>query len=150
MAISTEPMNATAGHAEISAPSSPYPAPKAMFAPIVAPMPEPQHEPGQPRRVPAVAGLVQQHERGRQDQAIHAQRQQPGRRAVLPVDPAQTVDMGIRDHRREGGHGADHGRRRQADHPVPGHRAAPRPVAGAAPLEAVRGRISEPSRKQHG
>jgi len=27
MAISTEPMNATAGHAEISAPTSPYPAP---------------------------------------------------------------------------------------------------------------------------
>ena len=32
-------MNATAGQAEISAPSSPYPVPKAMFAPIVALMP---------------------------------------------------------------------------------------------------------------
>jgi hypothetical protein len=38
MAISNAPMNATAGQAEIRAPSSPYPAPKAMFAPIVAPM----------------------------------------------------------------------------------------------------------------
>jgi hypothetical protein len=34
IAISTEPMNATAGQAEISAPSSPHPAPKAMFAPM--------------------------------------------------------------------------------------------------------------------
>jgi hypothetical protein len=39
IAISTEPMNPTAGHAEISAPSSPYPAPKAMFALMVAAMP---------------------------------------------------------------------------------------------------------------
>jgi hypothetical protein len=39
MAISTAPVNATAGQAEISAPSSPYPVPKAMFAPIVALMP---------------------------------------------------------------------------------------------------------------
>ena len=36
--------------------------------------------------------------------------------------------MGVANHRREGGHGADHGRRREADHPVPGHRAAPRIV----------------------
>ena len=58
--------------------------------------------------------------------------------------------MGVRDHRREGSHRADHGRRREADHPVPGHRPAPRLVAGAAPLDAVRGRISEPSLKQQG
>jgi len=38
-AISTVPMKATAGQAEISAPSSPYRAPKAMFAPMVAAMP---------------------------------------------------------------------------------------------------------------
>ena len=52
--------------------------------------------------------------------------------------------------RREGGHRADHGRRQEADHPVPVHRATPRRVAAAGPLEAVRGRISEPSRKQQG
>jgi len=96
------------------------------------------------------AGLVQQHKGSGQDQAVHAQRGQPGRRAVLPVCPAQAVDVGIADHRREGGHGADHARRREADHPVPGHRPAPRLVAGAAPLDAVRGRISEPFLKQHG
>ena len=43
---------------------------------------EPQHEPGQPWRVPVVARLVQQDERGSQDQPVHAQRQQPGRRAT--------------------------------------------------------------------
>ena len=103
-----------------------------------------------PGASPAVTGLMQQHKRGGQNQAIHAQWQQPGRRAILPVVPAQAVDVGARDHRREGGHGADHGRRREADHPVPGHRAAPRIVAEAAPLEAVRGRISAPSLKQQG
>ena len=76
--------------------------------------------------------------------------QQPGRRAVLAVCPAQPVDVGVRDDRREGGHGADHGRRREADHPVPGHRPAPRLAAQAALLGVVRGRISEPSLKQHG
>jgi hypothetical protein len=106
--------------------------------------------PGQPWRVAVVTGLVQEDERGGQDEAVHAQREQPGRRAVLPVDPAQTVDVGVADYRREGGHGADHGRCREADHPVPGHRLAPRFVAGAAPLDAVRGRISEPSLKQQG
>jgi hypothetical protein len=35
IAISTEPMNATAGHAEISALSTSYPAPKAVSAPTV-------------------------------------------------------------------------------------------------------------------
>ena len=101
-------------------------------------------------RVPVVAGLVQQHERGGQDQAVHAEREHSGRRAVLAVCPAQPVDVGVADYRCEGGHGADHGRRREADHPVPGHRVAPRLVAEAAPLEAVRGRISEPSLKQQG
>jgi hypothetical protein len=71
-------------------------------------------------------------------------------RAVLAVCPAQAVDVGVGHHRREGGHGADHGRRREADHPVPGHRPAPRLVAEAAPLDAVRDRISEPSLKQQG
>jgi hypothetical protein len=93
---------------------------------------------------------VQQHERGGQDQPVHAQRQQPGRRAILTVDPAQAVDVRVRNHRHERGHGADHRRRREADHPVPGHRAAPRLVAEAAPLDAVRGRISAPSLKQQG
>ena len=93
---------------------------------------------------------MQQHERGGQDQPVHAERQQPGRRAILAVCPAQAVDVGVADHRREGGHGADHRRRREADYPVPGHRAAPRLVAEAAPLDAVRGRISEPSLKQQG
>jgi hypothetical protein len=60
-------MNATAGQAEISAPSSPYPAPKAMFAPMVAPMPSHSMKPGQPWRIPVIPRLVQQHERGRQD-----------------------------------------------------------------------------------
>ena len=77
------------------------------------------------------------------------------RRAAVPSWPcarAQAVDVGVGDDRREGGHGADDGRRREADHPVPGHRGPgdPRLVAGAAPLEAVRGRISEPSLKQQG
>jgi hypothetical protein len=67
---------------------------------------EPQHEPCQRWRVPVVAGLVQQHERGGQDQAVHAQREQPGRRAVLAVRPAEPADVGVADHRREGGHGA--------------------------------------------
>ena len=121
-----------------------------MFAPIVAPMPSHSMNRASRWRIPVVAGLVQQHERGGQDQPVHAQRQQPGRRAVLAVRPAQPVDVGVADHRREGGHGADHGRRREADHPVPGHRPAPRRVAEAAPLDAVRGRISELSRKQQG
>ena len=94
---------------------------------------------------------MQQHERGGQNQPIHAQRQQPGRRAILPEVPAQVVDVGVRDHRREGGHGADHGRRREADHPVPGHRPGPfLRVPDAGPLDVVRGRISAPSLKQQG
>ena len=150
MAISTAPMNATAGQAEISAPSSPYPAPKAMFAPIVAPMPSHSMNRASRWRIPVIPRLVQQHERGSQDQPVHGQRQQPGRRAVLAVRPAQPVDVGVGHHRREGGHGADHGRRREADHPVPAHRLAPRRVADAGPLDAGRGRISELSRKQQG
>ena len=110
---------------------------------------EPQHEPGQPWRVPVVARLVQQDERGSQDQPVHAQRQQPGRRAILPVRPAQPVDVRVGHHRRDGGHGADHGRRREPDHLVPGHRLAPRRAA-AGPLDAGRGRISELSRKRQG
>jgi hypothetical protein len=39
IAISAVSMNVITGQAEISTLSSPYPAPKAMFAPIVAPMP---------------------------------------------------------------------------------------------------------------
>jgi ribosomal protein S27AE len=54
--------------------------------------------------------------------------------------------VGVGDQRREGGHGADHGRRRTADHPVATHRPAPRLVAEAAPLDAVRCRISAPYR----
>jgi hypothetical protein len=42
-----------------------------------------------------------------------------------PCAPAQAVAVGIADHRGEGGYGADHGRRREADHPVAAHRPAP-------------------------
>jgi hypothetical protein len=76
--------------------------------------------------------------------------EQSVRRAVLAVCPAQAVDVGVADHRREGGHGADHGRRREANHPVPGHRLALRRVLEVALLGVVRGRISELSLKQHG
>ena len=102
-------------------------------------------------RVAVVAGLMQKDERGGQDEAVHAEREQAGRRAVLAVCLAQPVDLGVADHRREGGHSADHAHRREADprSPVPGHRPAPRLVAEAAPLDAGRGRISEPSLKQH-
>jgi mutator family transposase len=91
-----------------------------------------------------------ENQRGRQDQPVHGQRQQPGRRTVLTVGPAQPVDMGIGHHRREGRHRADHGRRRQADHPVPGHRLTPDRVLKTGLADVVRGRISELSRKQHG
>ena len=101
-------------------------------------------------RVPAVTSLVQQHERGSQDQPVHGQREEAGRRAILAVRPAQPVDVGVRDHRRDGGHGADHGRRRETDRPVPAHRVAPRRIPAAEPLGADRGRISELSRKQQG
>ena len=68
----------------------------------------------------------------------------------MAVRPAQPVDVGVGDYRREGGHGADHGRRREPDHPVSAHRLAPRRAAAAEPLDADRGRISELSRKQQG
>ncbi len=64
--------------------------------------------------------------------------------------PAQTVDVGVRDRRREGRHAAHNGRRREADYPVPVHRLAPHRVAAAGPLDAGRGRIFELSRKQQG
>ncbi len=52
IAISTAPMNATAGHAEITAPSTPNRAPNATFAPTVAAMPShsiTRASPGAPR-----------------------------------------------------------------------------------------------------
>jgi hypothetical protein len=47
---------------------------------------------------PGRCGLVQQHERGGQYEPGHAQREQSGRRAVLPVDSAQPVDVGVADY----------------------------------------------------
>ena len=41
--------------------------------------------------------------------------------------------MRVGHYSREGGHHADHGRRQEADHPVPVHRATPRRVAAAGP-----------------
>ena len=93
---------------------------------------------------------MQQDQGGGQDQPVHAQWEEPGRRAILPVRPAQPVDVGVADYRRESGHGADRGRRREADHPIAGHWLAPRRVLEAALLGVVRGRISELSLKQHG
>ena len=66
------------------------------------------------RQKVTVAGLVQQHKRGGQDKPVYRQRKQPSRRAVLAVRPAQPADVGLRHHRREGGHGADQSRRRGA------------------------------------
>jgi hypothetical protein len=119
--------------------------PAATDAPIVASMPSRSMSRASRGRVPAVTRLVQQHEQGRQDQAVHGQREQPGRRAILAMRPAQAIDVGIADHRRESGHRADHSRRREADHPVPAHRLDPR-RADTGPLDAGRGRTSELSR----
>jgi hypothetical protein len=58
------------------------------------------------------------------------------------------VKGGAEDEKTDGCHGADHGRRREADHPVPVI-GSPR-VAEAVPSDAERGRISELSRKQQG
>jgi hypothetical protein len=55
-------MNATAGQAEISAPSSPYPGPVGDVRADRRADAEPQHEPVQRWRVLVVAGFVQQHE----------------------------------------------------------------------------------------
>jgi hypothetical protein len=96
---------------------------------------------------------MQQHERGGQDEAVHAEREQAGRRTVLAVCPAQAVDVGVRDDPAAKAATAQTTAavvKRITRSPVPGHRPAPRLVAGAALLDAVRGRISEPSLKQHG
>ena len=110
---------------------------------------EPQHQPGQPWRVAVVAGLVQQRE-----EAPGSARPRSAGAAGPPCHPARgpgpTRRCGVRDHRREGGHGADHGRRREADHPVPAHRLAPPRATAAGPLDAGRGLISELSLKQQG
>ena len=58
---------------------------------------EREHEPRQRRRLAAVAGLVQQHQRRGQDQPVHAQRQQPGRGAGLAVHAAEVVHVAVAD-----------------------------------------------------
>jgi hypothetical protein len=112
-----------------------------MFAPTVGNA-EPAHQPGQARRVALVAGLVQQDERGSQDQPSTLS---GSSQAVVPAWPRArpgSLDLCIADHGREPGHRDYHHGGRDPDRPVPAHWPAPDLV--------VRDRISELSRKQHG
>jgi hypothetical protein len=107
---------------------------------------EPQHEPGQPWCGPSLRTSC--------SSTSEAAKMRPStlsgsRRAVLAVRTAQAIDVGAADRRREGGHGADHHGRHEADHPVPGRRPASLRAA-VGPANAGRGRISELSRKQQG